>query len=140
MPVTAEEVCQAAEVPMEQYLSARGISKERLAEALAQELEAGHVTHIKVKALVADWHQLPEGYRPVFGSADESVIEYVSPDWRIRKKARIDAQKLLGLYPADKIQITGIDEAMSKVIAEVMDKSRGKLPSELEDSGEVDDG
>jgi len=102
--------------PYEMALSAHSISLNTLARQLAEELRATETKPFK--------------------SRGES-IEYSRPliAWNIRQRAREDAQKLLGLYPAEEHRITAnVSETMSEedkdllrnVAREVAEKIRRK--------------
>jgi hypothetical protein len=87
MPLTNDDITKALASPMEEVLRKEKITPEYLAKKLKRELNAKEVK--------------------VFHNKDTGVIyseKMVS--WTIRQKAREDAQKLLGLYPADKHEVT----------------------------------
>jgi len=84
--VTAEELSRAiATAPLEACLRKDGITRKFLVQKLKAELNA-----TEVKAF-----------------NDKGVIVYSKPlvDWDIRQRARMDAQKLMGLYPIEKYEI-----------------------------------
>jgi len=87
--VTAEELSQAIAVPMESCFRKDGITRSFLVSKLKKEL---HATEVKA-------------------FNDKGVIVYSKPlvDWDIRQRARMDAQKLMGLYPAEKYEHSGPD-------------------------------
>ena len=88
MPVSNDEIIDIALRPMQQALEAEGITEEYLARKLKQELNAKIVkTH----------------YDPKKG---EIVYSKKLAAWDIRQKARQDAHRLLGHYPATKHEVS----------------------------------
>jgi len=87
MPVTADEMIQAILAPMKQALDDEGITMPRLAKQLGQELEA---MRVEVRG-------------------GKEGLQYSKPlvAWDVRQRARMDAHKLLGHYPAEKHDISG---------------------------------
>jgi len=107
-------------------MEAKGITPAKLAAQLKQELNAKQVTRLKVKgAIDAKEFQTPKG-KPkagvriiaksgslaydkdgqVFGDGD-TVIQFQDINWAVRQNARKDAHKLLGHYPATKLEVGG---------------------------------
>ena len=70
---------------MKVALDAEGITPSKLAAYLNAELEAEETKFFQDEGKVTDWR---------------NVIA-----WGVRQKARMDAQKLLGLYPAESLKI-----------------------------------
>lgn len=89
MPATLEDNLKHLS-RVQEALEAEGITPESLAKKLAEELDA-HETK-------------------VFHNKDTGVV-FSDPviAWDIRQKARMDAQKLLGMYPAEKRELSGPD-------------------------------
>lgn len=73
--------------PLDNALNSQGITTEYLAKKLKKELEA------KSQKVFKD-------------SEDKILMGPELVDWNVRQKARIDAHKLLGQYPAEKKDIT----------------------------------
>lgn len=80
-----KRLLEAAMNPYMETLQGGGITLEKLAKKLAEELEA------------TTW----KGFAHEGSIIDERDLV----DWRTRQAARIDAQKLLGLYPAEKAEV-----------------------------------
>ena len=81
--------------PYASALSAHGISLDALARQIGEEMRATEVKAFKSRG---------------------EPVEYSKPlrAWNIQQRAREDAQKLLGLYPAEEHKITAdISEKMS---------------------------
>ena len=64
--------------------------------------------------------------------AGETVMQFNDLDMGIRQKARMDAVKMRGEYPNEKIDVgvKGISDIMKGVLAGIDGKNRGILPSE----------
>lgn len=91
--VTADDIIEAYMRPIEEALNGSGITPEYLAKKLNEELNA-------------------EEPRVVQGTGDlagEFIYSEPMIAWRIRQRARMDAHKLLGHYPAEKREISGRD-------------------------------
>ena len=88
MPVTPEELLGAIVQPIEESLGNEGITLEYLAKKLKKELNAK-----EVKAFYDR-------------KTKEVVYSKKLPAWEVRQRARIDAHKLLGHYPAEKHELT----------------------------------
>ena len=85
--LTNNEAQECIRASMEPVLGKVGITREYLAKELKRELNAKETK--------------------VFHNKDTGVIYSKKMiAWTIRQKAREDAQKLLGLYPAEKREIT----------------------------------
>lgn len=84
MSFTVEEITRAAKPPdpMLRALDKEGITTDYLAKKLKEELDANEVR--------------------VFNGKDGIVYSDNLVAWDVRQKARIDAQKLMGVYPAEK--------------------------------------
>jgi hypothetical protein len=103
MPVTLEEMLKPN--PMHEAMEAEGITPKKLAKKLAEELDAYE--------------------NKVFYDKDRGKC-HVGPrmvNWKTRQAARMDAQKLLGLYPAEKVDV----EARVAVTPTVTDEERALL-------------
>jgi len=83
--VTAEEMSAAIAIPMESCLRKDGITRAFLVKKLKAELSA-----TEVKA---------------FNSQGAIIYSKPLTAWDIRQRARMDAQRLLNLYPPDKMQL-----------------------------------
>jgi len=116
MPATLDEVHGPSAL---EYFEQNGLTLPTLTKLLKRELRAKVTKSIKVKGAVnAD--QLVKGRRIVAASGTiiqtkdkdsfgdgETVIEWDEIAWDIRQRARMDAHKLRGDYPAEKREITG---------------------------------
>lgn len=126
-----EDFQKAGVLLAKESLATVGINEDLLNQKAREELEADSVHFVKVKGFLQPWSKLPPGYKIIKSGAFESLIEHCGPRWDTRQKARIDLQKRLGLYPAEDINVShGFSDLMQDVLADVMDKTKGKLPSE----------
>ena len=129
---------------IKEALEAEGITPAYLAEKLKRELEATEVkTHFEKGMVVGDYGgasggasgaatgDSKEGAGPdgTFTIRESGSFRYSEPliAWKIRQVARMDAQKLLGLYPADKLEL-GINERALQFLKSIDGQSRGVLP------------
>ena len=93
-----------------------GITERALAKQLKRELKAKESRRVKVKGAVSP-EALPRGRRLILTSGKivldkdgnevsgdgETVVEWDEVAWDVQQRARMDAQKLLGLYPAERV-------------------------------------
>jgi hypothetical protein len=116
MPATLEEVHGPSAL---EYFERNGLTLPTLTKLLKRELKAKVTKSIKIKGAVSP-DQLGKGRRIVATSGTmietkdghvygdgETVIEWDEIAWDIRQRARVDAHKLRGDYPAEKREITG---------------------------------
>jgi hypothetical protein len=95
---------------IEEIFRDKGITRCYLAQKLKAELNAKTVK--------------------VFSNNGEVIYSENLVDWHTRQVARMDAQKLLGLYPAEKSEVTGeVKLSLATLLKEIDGKGRG-LPSE----------
>ena len=87
--------------------AANGIDIDVLVKQLKDELSAHETKTLKLKGAVQDG--LREGWTIIAETEEETVIQWHEINWKVRQSARIDAQKLLGLYPAEKHEHSGPD-------------------------------
>jgi len=87
MPVSATELTQVVLHPFAEAMDGAGITPRLLASKLAEELEAQETKFFQFQGRVVSWRK---------------VIA-----WGVRQTARMDAQKLLGAYPAEKHEVSG---------------------------------
>jgi hypothetical protein len=85
-----------------------------LAKKHKQELNAKETKFQKVKRGPAfEAPETTEGikggtqYREIYSTAEEVVIAIDTIAWDVRQRARMDAQKLMNLYPAEKLDVGG---------------------------------
>lgn len=142
MTVSVSEMTRAQTTPMRDVLKAVGITKKRLADDLLKELEAVETKVIKVKGFQIPGMdgvdaemkaKLPDGYQAVIKTTDETLVQRDLVDWDIRQRARMDAQKLLGAYPASKLEISAPSELVKEVLEEIGQEPDVKLPSQEPD-------
>ncbi|MCE5336806.1 MAG: hypothetical protein LLG06_19690 [Desulfobacteraceae bacterium] len=109
-----EKISEALAHPFVTALQAEGITIESLAKELSKELKANETKVIKVKGGLPAPELTPTG-RPKKGSyrtliknlMGDSVIAVDMVNWSVRQAARMDAQKLLDLYPAKQVKLSG---------------------------------
>ncbi len=117
--MTGDETLKLLAAPMQVALASRGITMSSLAQDHKRELKAKETKIIKVKRGAIDIAKLPveaesskckaikpRGYRIIMATADEIVIAVDFVAWGVRQNARMDAQKLLNLYPAEKREVS----------------------------------
>lgn len=115
MPVDPDEYLLALMAPMSSIFHGIGITASSLAKQLKQELKAKTSNIIRVKGAVKE-DRLKNGTKVLaisgYTAEDgtfktlETVLQIDHVAWDVRSKARMDAQKLLGLYPAEKVDVT----------------------------------
>jgi hypothetical protein len=116
MPATLEEVHGPSAL---EYFDQNGLTLPALTKFLKRELRARVTKSIKIKGAVNP-DELGRGRRIVAASGTiiqtkdkdsfgdgETVIEWDEVAWDVRQRARMDAHKLRGDYPAEKREITG---------------------------------
>lgn len=106
--------------PLDEALSSQGITTDYLASKLKRELNAKKTHTLKVKGAMKQ-EDLPKGFKvsgtsgvlsydkkgkEVHGDGD-TVVHFNEVAWDVRQRARIDAHKLKGDYPAEKKEISG---------------------------------
>ena len=137
MPVELDEHLRSIDgTPMADVLQEVGITKKRLAVKLKDALDAKIRKPLKLKGWFDKRKKLPEGYRIIKGTAEETLIELSDADWHTREGARKDAQKLLGLYPTETFKVKhGFDDIIGEVIRDIHNKAKGlpPLPSQEKD-------
>lgn len=126
-PPTSEDIINALASPFTDALDGVGVTKKFLAKRIKAELNAKQVTRLKVKGALGDAElpKTPKGKTKagvkvvaksgllatdkdgqVFGDGD-TVIQFQDINWLVRQKARMDAHKLRGDYPAVKNEHSG---------------------------------
>lgn len=120
----ANDSRQAAQEAIDERLKAlekQGLTFDYLAKKLKRELNAKKTITQKVKG--SPGNEMPDGYRRIVTtglieyvkgedgpekeySDGDSLIQWDETAWDVRQRARIDAHKLRGDYPADKREHT----------------------------------
>jgi hypothetical protein len=88
--------------PMFEALATQGITIERLAQDLKLELAANETKIVKIKGGI---HAQNPRITIIADGYEESVVGFDVIAWDVRQRARMDAQKLLGLYPSEKHEL-----------------------------------
>ncbi len=117
-----EKIFASLSSPIIGVLDDNGITMEYLAKKLKGELEAGETKTLKIKGKV-DIKELPAGVRiltsaiipkmhkegEVYEPYDDgdTVIQWDEINWGTEQRARIDAHKLRGDYPAERHEVGG---------------------------------
>lgn len=83
--ISKKDILDGLGTPLIEAFGVRGITPSFLAEKLKAELEA-----TEVKA---------------FNHGGKVIYSKPLEAWEVRQRARIDAQKLFGLYPAEKVDL-----------------------------------
>lgn len=126
--MTRQEIINAMLSPLRSAMNRHGIDEEQLTGKLKDELSAEERKVIKISGKV-DKATLSKGYRVVAESDNETIIEYSVNNTAVSQKARLDAHKLRGDYPADKHEVDG----EVKVIVEYAD---GNLTNDPDSEGD----
>ena len=133
LPQSADEMAELMLSPFIQCMEAHGISETYLVKKLKKELNAKEKKSIKVRGAVGK-KQLGKGRvvvvtsgslaynkegEQLFGDGD-TVIEWDDVAWTVRQRARQDAHKLRGDYPAERMEHLGKDGQPLKLIDKVV--------------------
>jgi hypothetical protein len=145
MPVDIDEVYGPDSIRI--ALHNKGVTAERLADHIDKKLDEKKPFRKVVKGAV-NTKDMPDGWKVVTTTGvigydqgspyatGETLLEYLDDDSQIQHLTRVDAQKLLGLYPAEKHSLEPGDafSALVKdVLKEIDGMGRGKLPSQEDD-------
>jgi hypothetical protein len=131
---TRKEIINDLLSPFQNALNAGGINEQFLIKQFKQEFKSREPKVIKVKGAVNP-DTLRKGFKiiaqsgEIIHSADggqdysdgETIIEYHVRNIGIAQKARMDAQKLLGLYPVEEHKVTHIHES---ALEELLDEGK----------------
>lgn len=109
MPVTGEEIRESFSRPIIEALDKAGLDLEFLVKQLKAELKSFTPEIIKFDGPIFPETTLPRGYKIVAQGGGKTVLEARRIDMGTRQRARIDAHKLRGDYPAEKREHTGLD-------------------------------
>lgn len=121
----SEEIINALASPFADALDGIGVTKQFLAKRLKKEINAKETKLQKLKGAVST-DDLPKtrkgnvkpGYRIVAASEDnETLIEIDYLNWTISQKARMDANKLRGDYPAEKHELSTNQPIIVEVVS-----------------------
>lgn len=111
--VSREEAVDRVLGPYITALNRVGVNEQRLARQLFEELQATEAQHMRLKGGITDEDRLLRaGGRILAESEDEVIIEWPSRNWPIQQRARQDAQKLMGLYPAERQEVDVSQKAL----------------------------
>jgi len=112
-----QEIRNAGGIPMSDALAAVGITKTTIAKQLKRELRAKEIKFHKIKrdmltegviaeieALGGPVEKTKDKYKTIAKTSAEILVAVEVAALGIRQHAREDAQKLLGLYPAEKYE------------------------------------
>lgn len=102
--VTPEEGCAARDAIFREYLDKHKITGDYLAKKLKAELNAKETKTFKAKVIKTERPTV--GY-PVVIETEEVIYSKPMIAWDVRQKARMDANKLRGDYPAEKHEVGG---------------------------------
>lgn len=135
-PITENEIAQTLLDPFQNALETSGITEKYLVRKLKRELNAKETKTVKIKGAV-DKTSLPRGFKVVAESGKiketeggevfsdgDTVIHYDVVEWSTRQKARMDAHKLMGHYPAEKRELTGPNGGPVQVAHNLSDEDR----------------
>ena len=147
MPVTGEELRESLANPTRDALDAAGLDLDFLVKKLKSELKAKNSKTQKLKGGVND---LPRGFHKVTTtgctelakgadgeegpgrvySDGETLIQWGETAWDIRQRARMDAHKLRGDYPAEKHDHNVRGNIAITEVLHILDGQTTGLPSE----------
>jgi hypothetical protein len=142
MAVSVDELNRSTSVNVTTALEGEGITVKKLAQLLRKELKAKTSKTIKFKGKVERYaddagkkagkpilavgvHVLAQGEKREYAKSGEDTVPYDDGDtvitwgevaWDIRQKARMDAQKLLALYPVETKKITFDEETLNAIL------------------------
>lgn len=110
MPISAEKLLESLNNPYFPALKKHSITTDRLAKQLDEELVALEPKFLKLKKSEFDpvkfnAAKIPKGLTIVFETAAEILLRVDLPLISIRQAARMDAQRIMGLYPKEPIEI-----------------------------------
>ena len=124
MSVSGQEIIDGHMSDFAGVIAGKGITPEFLACQLKRELHAKETKLVKIRSFPPKQSQEQDAnvvdmegpavkrgrgkaaaYRTVYegGIAEDTVIAVDMVNWGVRQAARIDAQKLLGAYPSEKV-------------------------------------
>lgn len=108
-PTKGEIEALAGKHPMQAVMEANGVDLNLLVEKLAEELDAEKTKIVKVEGNVLK-KGLPPGViilskTRIGRVVKETLLGVNMVNWQTRQRARMDAQKLLDLYPAAKHEL-----------------------------------
>jgi len=98
--VTKEALVEAILTPMQEALERKGITVDRLAEELNEQLEAQETKVIKISGAPGALF-LPAGVQTLVQGDQETVMGVDVVAWGVRQQAMIQALKLLAQFPAE---------------------------------------
>jgi len=109
--ITPEEMLQAVQRSAREVMEGKGLGLEYLVGLLKKELTAKE-TSLTINKKTGD------------------VTTTHHPIWPIRQKARQDAHKLRGDYPAEKLEVGGLEQTLFNLGQEELDKRIRLLDAE----------
>jgi hypothetical protein len=98
--------------PVEDAFSDEGITLKYLAKKIKRELNAKKTVYVKVRGAIDEQQAKKERVVKIAETDEETVLAATAIDWGTRQRARQDAQKLLGHYPAEKHELKGEGSAL----------------------------
>ncbi|MCE5256549.1 MAG: hypothetical protein LLF89_06850, partial [Spirochaetaceae bacterium] len=137
MPVTVDELNQQTSINVREVLESQGISAETLARGLKRELAAKETKLVSIdgqyrslqdiiltvaaatldEKTLKKLKRLANGPVRILGASGEKTLVAVDMvNWGTRQKARMDAQKLLDMYPVEKKQIQLDEGTLSAIL------------------------
>ena len=101
-----EEIEQDLGRPILSALEAEGVTERYLAKKLKKELSARKIETFKARIQKSEVKEGSRGGRKKEIVSEEEAVIYSKPlvDWDTRQRARQDAHKLRGDYPAERIE------------------------------------
>lgn len=123
-PEKGKEAAQETFKTISEGLSNEGVTFTYLAKKLKKELNAHKVEVFKAKATTIE---RPAVGRPITTETEEVIYSKPLVAWDVRQKARQDAHKLRGDYPAEKKELSGSDgKPITVVIRKFSEEPEGE--------------
>lgn len=127
--IQQEDFQKAGVLLAQESLATVGINEAYLNQKAREALDAEEIQTHRHDGFLQPWVKLPAGYKIIKPGVGMSLIS--GPNWTIQDRVRVSCEKRLGLHPAEDLNVSHtFSDLMQDVLADVMDKTKGKLPSE----------
>jgi hypothetical protein len=100
-----EDFLKSISTPITEMMDKHGLGLERRIKQLKAEFKAYTPEIIKFDGKLPKNFILPKGFRIVAQDKFKTIIEAKRIDMGVRQRARMDAHKLAGDYPSEKIEL-----------------------------------
>lgn len=118
--------------PIRRALFAEQIDESELARRVRAELDAEDTKIVQFDGLPEsqDLHDMGVKVISKDKGKGKTVLAVKTRDWTTQQRARMDAQKLMGLYPADEVRIT-FEDGLAVILAMLPADLRATVQGEL---------